>query len=55
MHGGGVVATFCDGHTAFLSEGIAYDVYIRLMTPDGNKIRTQFPEAAGPITDADLE
>lgn len=35
MHPGGVVATFCDGHTTFLSEKTDYLVYCLLMTPDG--------------------
>jgi type II secretory pathway pseudopilin PulG len=33
-HPGGVLATFCDGHTQFLSEQIDYSVYQHLMTPD---------------------
>lgn len=35
MHPGGVVATFCDGHTRFLDETTDYLVYCLLMTPDG--------------------
>ena len=34
-HPGGVIATFCDGHTQFISEDIDYGVYSLLMTPDG--------------------
>jgi hypothetical protein len=33
-HAGGILATFCDGHTQFLSEEIDYTVYQHLMTPD---------------------
>jgi prepilin-type N-terminal cleavage/methylation domain-containing protein/prepilin-type processing-associated H-X9-DG protein len=39
-HAGGVVATFCDGHTQFLNEGIDYNVYALLMTPDGAKAKS---------------
>jgi len=35
FHGGGVVATFCDGHTQFLSEDMDYEVFTLLMTPRG--------------------
>ena len=35
-HSGGFVATFCDGHTAFLSQEIGYNVYKLIMTPDGS-------------------
>ena len=34
-HPGGVNVAFCDGHTMFLSEDIAYRVLQQLMTPDG--------------------
>ena len=34
-HPGVVVATFCDGHTQVLQEGIDYNVYKHLMTPAG--------------------
>ncbi len=33
-HSGGVVATFCDGHTIFLEDNIDYRVYQHLMTPN---------------------
>lgn len=33
-HPGGVIATFCDGHSQFLSEMIDYTVYQQLMAPD---------------------
>jgi prepilin-type processing-associated H-X9-DG protein len=32
-HGGGAVASFCDGHVSFLSESIDYRVYQHMMTP----------------------
>ncbi len=38
-HSGGVNVVFCDGHTQFLREDIDYDVYARLMTPDGKNAR----------------
>ena len=34
-HSGGVNVTYCDGHTQFLSDSIAYPVYAQLMTPQG--------------------
>ncbi len=40
-HAGGVVFTFCDGHTQFISEDIAYDVYAMLMTPRGRAMSPQ--------------
>lgn len=39
-HPGGVNATFCDGHTQFLSENIDYIVYCHLMTPRGKAAAT---------------
>jgi len=33
-HGGGVVASFCDGHQEWLREDIDYTVFRHLMTPD---------------------
>jgi prepilin-type N-terminal cleavage/methylation domain-containing protein/prepilin-type processing-associated H-X9-DG protein len=38
-HPGGFVVTFCDGHTRFLSESIGYDVYNRIMTPNGLEVK----------------
>ena len=38
-HSGGVVVTFCDGHTIFLSELVDYDVYARAMTSNGANAR----------------
>ncbi len=32
-HPGGVIGTFCDGHTQFLSETIDYHVFQQIMTP----------------------
>jgi len=34
-HSGGVNMTFCDGHTSFVRDTIAYYVYLSLMTPNG--------------------
>ena len=34
-HPGIVVATFCDGHTQVLREGMDYEIYKHLMTPSG--------------------
>ncbi len=36
-HPGIVVATFCDGHTQAIREGIDYDTFKHLMTPDGEE------------------
>src|SRR5205823_2427314 len=36
-HGGGFTIAFCDGHTKFVNDTIAYDVYMRLMTSNGKK------------------
>jgi prepilin-type processing-associated H-X9-DG protein len=36
-HGDGVNVVFADGHGQFLRADINYDVYQRLMTPDGRK------------------
>jgi prepilin-type processing-associated H-X9-DG protein len=43
-HPGGVNAMFCDGHLAFLTDGIAYHVYRQLMT--SNSERADDPTAA---------
>ena len=37
-HPGGFVATFCDGHTRFLSEAIGKVVYNQIMTPNGLEV-----------------
>jgi prepilin-type processing-associated H-X9-DG protein len=36
-HSGGVNVAFCDTHVTFLREGIEYNVYAQLMTPDGKR------------------
>jgi hypothetical protein len=36
-HPGIVVATFCDGHTQVIREGIDYATFKHLMTPDGEE------------------
>lgn len=38
-HPGGVVACYVDGHVQFLNDGIPYDVYQQLMTPNGLRAR----------------
>ncbi len=35
-HPGGVVAVFCDGHTAFLRQTLAPHVYAQILTPNSN-------------------
>jgi prepilin-type processing-associated H-X9-DG protein len=42
--GGGVNATFCDGHVQWLNDTIDYRVYQQLMTPDSK--RSDLPPAA---------
>lgn len=37
-HAGGVVFTFCDGHTQFISDGIDYTILQMLMTPRGRAL-----------------
>ncbi len=38
---GGFVATFCDGHTRFINEGIGYRVYNKIMTRNGLEVEDQ--------------
>lgn len=40
-HPGGVIVTFCDGHTQFLREDVHYRVYQHLMTPNSHKAWVQ--------------
>jgi prepilin-type processing-associated H-X9-DG protein len=35
-HPGGVVAVFCDGHTAFIRDSIPPHVYAQILTPNSN-------------------
>jgi prepilin-type processing-associated H-X9-DG protein len=44
-HSGGFNITFCDGHTLFMNEDVAYQVYAELMTPRGSHAR---PAGSGP-------
>lgn len=37
FHSGGFMVAFADGHTKFVSESIAYEVYMHLMTSEGRK------------------
>jgi prepilin-type processing-associated H-X9-DG protein len=43
--GDGFNITFCDGHTMFMSQDVAYQVYAQLMTPRGSHAR---PAGSGP-------
>jgi prepilin-type processing-associated H-X9-DG protein len=45
LHPGGFHITFCDGHTLFMSQDVAYQVYAELMTPRGSHAR---PTGSGP-------
>jgi len=47
FHPGGVVVTFADGHTRFISDQIDYLVYALLMTPHGAAARD--PETDRPV------
>ena len=47
-HPGGVNVVFCDSHTQFLREDIDYDVYARLMTPDGKNAKVPTTGATVP-------
>lgn len=35
IHPGGVVAAFCDGHTAFIRDSVTFPVYAQLLSPNG--------------------
>jgi prepilin-type N-terminal cleavage/methylation domain-containing protein len=37
-HSGGFVATFCDASTKFLNDAIGYEVYKKIMTPNGSLV-----------------
>ena len=60
-HGSGFIATFCDNHTDFINDEIAYSVFARLMTSDGKKSREPGGRTAGPqwqgkpVTERDLD
>lgn len=63
-HNGGVNAAFADGHVVFLKDDIDYQVYARLMSPDGKKCEKEFYKASGgkasnidhriPVSDVEL-
>jgi hypothetical protein len=38
-HPGGAVVMFCDRHAGFVSDQVEYDVYLGMMTPNGEKAR----------------
>ena len=38
-HPGGFLVTYCDGHTAFMSQDVTYQIYAELMTPRGSHAR----------------
>jgi len=52
FHPGGFVVAMCDGSTKFISEEISYEVYSRLMTPNGTK--TGIAAQAVPLSDSDI-
>ncbi len=39
VHGGGVVASFCDGHQIFLKDSVSDAVLVHLMTPNGSAVK----------------
>jgi prepilin-type N-terminal cleavage/methylation domain-containing protein len=39
-HAGGVVTSFCDGHTAFVKDTVAARVYAQLLSPNGSTAST---------------
>jgi prepilin-type N-terminal cleavage/methylation domain-containing protein/prepilin-type processing-associated H-X9-DG protein len=45
-HPGGFVLLFCDGHTTFVSDQIGYEVYARLMSSNGRRVRPPLSSAA---------
>lgn len=44
-HKGGVNVAFCDGHVMFLKDAVSYDVYARLMSPDGEDCWKNYQKA----------
>lgn len=48
LHPGGVVASFCDGHSQFIREDMDYLVYQHLMTPDGKAAGTNLAKGGVP-------
>lgn len=42
FHTGGMLVTFADGHARFLSENIAYQVYVHLITARGGEVLGEF-------------
>ena len=46
-HQGGVIATFADGHSAFLGDDTEFRVYCLLMSSDGNNSKD--PKTAPPV------
>lgn len=53
LHPGGVIASFADKHTQFLSEQIDYRVYQQLLTP--NRGESHAPNRQTPVRSAELE
>ncbi|HTU23949.1 MAG TPA: DUF1559 domain-containing protein [Pirellulales bacterium] len=45
-HPGGFLLTYCDGHTAFMSQDAPYQIYAELMTPRGGWARAP---GSGPV------
>ena len=54
-HPGGVVVTFCDGHTMFLKDALRFDVYAQLLTSNNALasplVRTTWGTANYPVLD----
>jgi prepilin-type N-terminal cleavage/methylation domain-containing protein/prepilin-type processing-associated H-X9-DG protein len=48
LHSSGFMLLFCDGRVKFVSEGIAYNVYARLMTSNGKKYNPAGANPAAP-------
>ena len=53
LHPGIVVVAFCDGTVRTLNDSIDESVYLRLMTPDGTRLRGAFAVET-PLSDTDF-
>jgi len=49
LHPAGFTLAFCDGRTQFVSETIAYEVYMRLMSSNGKQFKHAGINNSNPI------
>jgi prepilin-type N-terminal cleavage/methylation domain-containing protein len=55
LHPTGFVISMCDGSVRFMSEEVAYEVYAKLMTPNGKAIASTWPGQDQRIDEAQLD